>query len=121
MSVFYAALVVGGAVAVAYLWLVLDAFRRTRRELEDPALVLDEQETAETYERQGRGFSWVAGLGVAASSALLVLVSLTASIWYLLPFLSIGTALAVVVAFLHDRGDLAPDDSALHREGAVRG
>ena len=119
MTAFYLALIIGGGVAVAYLWLVLDAFQRTRRELDDPALLLDEQETAETYERQGRGFSWVAGLGVAASSALLILVSLTASVWYVLPFLSIGSALAVVVAFLHDRGDLAPADSPVRREEAV--
>ena len=106
MIAFYVALVVGTVVAGAYLDLVYDGFQRARREYENPTLVLDDAEVAESYERQGRGFSWVAGGGVVVSSTLLIAASVTGAVWYLLPFLGIGTAIAVVVAFLYDRGDL---------------
>jgi len=117
MFAFYVALAVGTVVAATYLYLVYDAFRRTRKEYDEPALVL-EDDPADSYDRQGRGFSWVAGGGVVVSSTLLILASVTSAAWYVLPFLGIGSAIAVVVAFLHDRDD--QDAVVLETQGARR-
>lgn len=109
MTAFYIVLVVGVVVAVAYLALALEEFRRARRGRQ----VIDD-ESPEAFERQGRGFSWVAGGGVVVSTTLLVLISVNAAFWYLLPLLGIGSALAVVVAFVVDRSEArtAVDDQA---------
>jgi hypothetical protein len=40
---------------------------------------------------------------VVVSTGLLALISVWSPAWYLLPFLSIGSAVAVVLAFLRDR------------------
>lgn len=119
MPVFYIALLAGIAVAVAYLYLVKDGFERVRRDYDDEAAGVPR--TAEVdYELQGRGFSWVAGGGVVASTTLLVLASYTGAVWYLLPFLAIGTAVAVVSAFLVDRREDAVSAAAATAEGVAR-
>jgi len=103
MAGFYAALVVGAVVALAYLALVFIEFRRVRRHYADGGL----GQAVDIEEPEGRhaegGFSWIAGAGVLASLLLLVLASVWGWTWYLLPILSIGTAVAVIVAFITDR------------------
>jgi hypothetical protein len=112
MAFFYIALIIGAGVAVIYLWLVIAEFRRVRREFTAGgtgaalAAVRDE-DRPEVYERQGRNFSWMAGGGVVISTSLLALASVTASAWYVLPFLAIGSAIAVILAFLVDRREAA--------------
>jgi hypothetical protein len=109
MVAFYIALIIGIAVAAGYLGLVLDAFLRARREFianaapTGTAASDHDPDRPEVYERQGRNFSWMAGGGVVASTSLLVLASVTPDAWYVLPFLGIGSAIAVIVAFLIDR------------------
>ena len=104
MFAFYLALLVGIGLAAVYLFLVFDGFQRVRREYADGVIPADD--AADEYARQRKGFSWVAGGGVLVSSTLLILASVSGSTWYLLPILSLGSALAVVVAFVVDRGDL---------------
>ena len=103
MAAFYIALAIGIVVAIGYLALVFDAFRRSRREFITGVPARDDEDRPEVYERQGRNFSWMAGGGVIVSTTLLVLVSVTPGAWYILPFLGIGSAIAVIVAFLIDR------------------
>ncbi|MFL6089323.1 MAG: hypothetical protein ACJ71Z_04190 [Aeromicrobium sp.] len=108
MTAFYVALALGGLVAIAYVALGLEEFRRARRTY---------GETAETavdsdFDTQGKGFTWVALGGVVVSTTLLVLISHWSWSWYVLPFLSIGSASAVVLAFLVDRDESAPTEAA---------
>ncbi|HEX6519624.1 MAG TPA: hypothetical protein VF070_06345 [Streptosporangiaceae bacterium] len=112
MTAFWIALSIGIVVAATYLALVFDAFGRSRREFAagTPAQA-DGDDRPEVYERQGRNFSWMAGGGVIVSTTLLVLVSVAGWTWYILPFLGIGSAVAVILAFLIDRRGAA-------REGA---
>lgn len=99
MTTFYIALVLGAVVAVAYVALGYAEFQRARRTYGESAATVSDDD----LDAQGRGFTWVALGGVVVSTTLLVLISHTSWAWYVLPFLSIGSALAVVVAFLVDR------------------
>ena len=103
MIAFYIALVLGGIIAVAYLALGYAEFQRARKTY--GAAV--ETATDDELEAQGRGFTWVALGGVVVSTSLLVLISHTGWAWYILPFLSLGSALAVVAAFVVDREEAA--------------
>jgi hypothetical protein len=99
MIAFYIALVLGTAIAAAYLTLGYREFQRTRRTYDQIESVEDE---TEVFADQEGKFTWVALGGVVVSTGLLVLASISGQAWYLLPFLSLGTALAVVVAFIVD-------------------
>ena len=95
------ALGIGLVVAVAYVTLGYQELQRARRSYDDtPAAAADDVAIFE--EQEGR-FTWVALGGVIVSTGLLALISVWSPAWYLLPFLSIGSAAAVVVAFLRDR------------------
>jgi hypothetical protein len=102
MTAFYIALVLGGLVAIAYIALGFEEFQRARRTYGETA----EEVSGEELDAQGRGFTWVALGGVVVSTTLLVLVSHWSWSWYVLPFLSIGSAFAVVLAFLADRDEV---------------
>jgi hypothetical protein len=104
MGAFYTALAVGTVIAVAYLTLGYQEFRRARRTYDSAAP--DADETAVFAEQEGK-FTWVALGGVIVSTGLLVLASISGAAWYILPFLSLGSALAVVVAFVVDREESA--------------
>jgi hypothetical protein len=99
MIAFYIALVLGGVIAVAYIALGYAEFQRARKTYGEVA----ETATDDDLDAQGRGFTWVALGGVVVSTTLLVLISHTGWAWYILPFLSLGSALAVVAAFVVDR------------------
>jgi hypothetical protein len=101
MTAFYIALALGGLIAVAYIALGFEEFQRARRTYGETIAPTSDHD----LDTQGRGFTWVALGGVVVSTTLLVLISNTSWAWYLLPFLSIGSALAVVVAFVVDRED----------------
>jgi hypothetical protein len=104
MTAFYLALVVGVVVTAAYVTLAARAFLRIRTEVLAAQPAAAEAEPDEVYHAQGRGFAWKATAGVVASTLILVAVSRTPGAWYLLPFLAIGSSIAVVVAFLVDGG-----------------
>jgi hypothetical protein len=93
---------VGVLTAAVYVALTVRAFLRVRGQ----ALAGDERveaEPATAYDGQSRYFACKAVGGVVASTLLLVLVSMSGLSWYLLPFLAIGTSIAVILAFLLDR------------------
>ena len=103
MSIFYVALVAGFVIAVVYLGLVVEEFLRSRREYLADVGGPDDAEDPHTYEIQEGGFSWVAAGAVVGSTILVVLISVTGKAWYILPLLSLGSAIAVIVAFQSDR------------------
>lgn len=106
MVAFVIALIVGLGVAAAYVALATDSFRDVRRKTIAAAASgepLTDPHDDSVYAEQGGDFAWKASLGVIASIVLLVLIGVDPVFWYVLPFLSIGTAMAVVVAFVVDR------------------
>jgi hypothetical protein len=103
MSIFYLALAAGFIIAVAYLGLVVEEFLRSRREYLAGIGGADDAHDPLEYERQEGGFSWVAAGAVVVSTLLIVLISVTGRAWYILPLLSLGSAVAVIVAFVSDR------------------
>lgn len=100
MAAFWIAAVLGALVAVVYLALALRSFLRVRRAV--LAGRADELGDDATYARQGGDFTWKAGAGVVASITVISCLSLGGGWWYLVPFLAIGSAVAVVAAFLYD-------------------
>jgi hypothetical protein len=99
MTAFVIAVIVGGLVAVVYVFLAGAQIGRVRervlaggREIDDPAV----------YDGQGRGFTVKATLGALASVLLLVGISVAPGFWYVLPFLAIGSAIAVIAAFVEE-------------------
>jgi hypothetical protein len=107
MVAFWIAVVLGGITAIVYLALALRSFRRVRRSV--LAGAVDEIGDDATFSRQGGDFTWKAGAGVVASITVIACLSLGGGWWYLVPFLAIGSAVAVVVAFLYD--ELHGDDA----------
>lgn len=101
MAAFVIAVIVGVVVAIIYLTLVIQAFIEVRgRALSG---IGDDLGTDEIYDAQGGRFVLKAGLGAVASVVVITLIGLTPSVWYLVPFLAIGTSIAVIEAFLTDR------------------
>lgn len=103
MTAFYIALVIGTIIAVAYITLAYQELQRTRRTRD----IVTDTTSEHDFDEQGKGFTWVALGGVVISTTLLVLISHAAWAWYILPVLSLGSALAVVLAFLVDRESTA--------------
>jgi hypothetical protein len=100
MAAFWIAAVLGSITAVVYLALALRSFLRVRRAV--LAGAADELGDDSTYAKQGGDFTWKAGAGVVASISVIAALSLGGGWWYLVPFLAIGSAIAVVVAFIFD-------------------
>ena len=101
MTAFIIALVAGIIVAAIYLGLVVKSFVDIRGRILSG--IGDDLGSDEIYDAQAGGFTVKAGLGAIASIIVIALIGLTPSIWYLVPFLAIGTAIAVIEAFLVDR------------------
>jgi hypothetical protein len=100
--IFVSGLAVGVLTAAVYVVLAVRAFLRVRGQV----LAGDERVEAEpstAYDGRSRYFAWKAVGGMVASTLLPVLVSMSGLSWYLLPFLAIGTSIAVILAFLLDR------------------
>jgi hypothetical protein len=103
MIAFWIAVVVGLVVAVAYIGLGVQAFLRVRRDVlavaasgEPDDLSTDEVGDADT-------FTWKALGAVVASTAVIALLGVSSVFWYIPAVLAIGSAVAVVLAFLIDR------------------
>lgn len=92
MTAFVIALAVGAVVTAVYIALAVRDIRRLRAAGPDLGGELGGSD----------GFTWKAGIGVALSVLLLVGISVSPAIWYVLPFLAIGSAIAVIVAFLEE-------------------
>lgn len=106
MTAFAIAVVVGAIVAVAYAALAIRSFLRVRSQI--LAGVGDDLGEEATYAEQGGSFTWKAGGGVLAAVGIISALSIGGGWWYLVPFLAIGTSVAVVLAFLLDDPATAP-------------
>ncbi|MDT5078517.1 MAG: hypothetical protein QOJ80_3154 [Mycobacterium sp.] len=104
MIAFWIAVVVGVIVGVAYLWLGVEAFLRVRRDV--LAIAASGQpadlDTGGLVD-DGRAFTGKAIGAVVASSAVIALLGVSGLFWYLPVILAIGSAVAVVSAFVIDR------------------
>jgi hypothetical protein len=100
MTAFVIALAVGIVTAIAYVALAARALARVRRQVLGAGPDLPER--AHVYDGQRDGFTWKAAGGVIASTLVIVLISTGSAWWYLVPFLAIGSSLAVIAAFLLD-------------------
>jgi hypothetical protein len=109
MTLFYIAAAVGSVLAVIYLIVGALSFLRIRRELAAGTGIdafdneLDSSEVALVP-----GFTWKATLAVLTSFVLLVAASYSGVFWYVLALSGLGTAAAVIVAFVLElHGDRA--------------
>jgi hypothetical protein len=104
MIAFWIAVIVGVVIAVAYLWLGVEAFLRVRRDV--LALAASGQSAdldVGGLDDDGRTFTWKAIGAVVASSAVIALLGVSGLFWYVPVILAIGSAVAVVSAFVIDR------------------
>jgi hypothetical protein len=104
MIAFWIAVVVGVVVGVAYIWLGVEAFLRVRRDV--LAIAASGQATdlaVDGLDDDGRTFTWKAIGAVVASSAVIALLGVNGLFWYVPVILAIGSAVAVVSAFVIDR------------------
>jgi hypothetical protein len=107
VTLFYIGAAIGAVLAVVYLIVGGLSFLRIRRELAEGTGIdeldreLDSSEVALVS-----GFTWKATLAVLTSLVLLVIASYSGAFWYVLALSGLGTAAAVIVAFVIElRGD----------------
>ncbi|MBJ7387283.1 MAG: hypothetical protein JHC55_22650 [Mycolicibacterium sp.] len=105
MIAFWLAVVVGMVVAVAYVALGVQAFFRVRRDVLALAASGETPELDETAldDADANTFTWKALGAVVVSTTVIVLLGVNSLFWYLPPILAIGSAVAVVAAFVIDR------------------
>lgn len=104
MTAFWIAVAAGVVVAVAYIALGVQAFLRVRRDVLAAAASgqIDDVKTDGLDESAGN-FTPKAIAAVAASTAVIALLGVSGLFWYIPAVLAIGSAVAVVTAFLIDR------------------
>ncbi|MEZ0340352.1 hypothetical protein ACAG25_10260 [Mycobacterium sp. pV006] len=104
MTAFWIAVIAGIVVGGTYLTLGVQAFLRVRRDLLAPTPAEPGAEIDTTgLEDDNRAFTWKALAAVGTSTAVIVLLGVSPAFWYLPAALAIGSAVAVVAAFLIDR------------------
>jgi cation transporter-like permease len=106
MSVAYVALAAGIIVTVAYLVVIFRGFSKSKAEMAafgGARLGQVHHVDDRIFKDQERGIDWKAAAGLVLSSVILWLVSVNASVWYAVPFLGLGTSLAVILAFILDK------------------
>lgn len=105
MIAFWLALVVGVVIAVVYFALGVQAFLRVRKEVLALAAAGETSELDVTAldNEEGSTFTWKALGAVIASTTVIVLLGVNSLFWYIPPILAIGSAVAVIAAFLIDR------------------
>ena len=108
MVIFYIGASIGLILAVIYLIVGALSFLRIRRELlkGNNFEVQLEQKSDPSKVALVPGFTWKASLAVLTSFVLLVIASYSGVFWYVLALSGLGTAAAVIVAFVLElRGD----------------
>jgi hypothetical protein len=109
VTLFYLGAGIGSVLAVVYLIVGTLSFLRIRRELAaGTSIDAFEEELDASEVALVPGFTWKATLAVLTSFVLLVVASYSGVFWYVLAFSGLGTAAAVIVAFILElRGDRA--------------
>lgn len=110
MAIFYIGASIGLILAVVYVIVGALSFLRIRRELlsgiswDGEGLENEPSEVALVP-----GFTWKATLAVLTSFVALIIASYSGAFWYVLALSGLGTAAAVIVAFVLElRNDRAP-------------
>jgi hypothetical protein len=106
----YVAVIAGVVVGAVYLWTVLDGLLHARAEMKAHGggkLGAVHSVPDQVYRDQEKGLLVQSAAGVVLSTLALAVLALGPVTWYLVPFLSIGTAIAVIVAFAVERRDRA--------------
>ena len=107
MTLFYIGATIGLVLAVIYLAVGTKSFLRIRRELATSAgteALDNELDSAEVA--LVPGFTWKATVAVLTSFVLLIIASYSGVFWYVLALSGLGTAAAVIAAFVLElRGD----------------
>ncbi|HET7741071.1 MAG TPA: hypothetical protein VFL67_10520 [Mycobacterium sp.] len=103
MIAFWITVVIAVVVAVVYVTLAVQSFLRVRR---DVLALAASGETAQIdttgLDDDGSGFAWKALGAVVVSTSVIVLLGVSPVFWYLPVILAIGTAAAVIAAFIID-------------------
>ncbi|AKK26512.1 hypothetical protein [Mycobacterium sp. EPa45] len=109
MTLFYLGAGIGLVLAVIYLIVGTLSFLRIRRELaEGTGIGAFDEELESSEVALVPGFTWKATVAVLTSLVLLIIASYSGAFWYVLAFSGLGTAAAVIVAFILElRGDRA--------------
>ncbi len=109
MTLFYLGAGIGVVLAAIYLIVGALSFLRIRRELAaGTGIDAFEEELDSSEVALVPGFTWKASLAVLTSFVLLVIASYSGAFWYVLAFSGLGTAAAVIAAFVLElRGDRA--------------
>lgn len=109
MIVFYIGTGVGIIVSAIYIVAGTLSFLRIRRELLggttselDEGIRFDKQAIEHSAVSGIPGFGWKATVAVATSFVALVIASFSSVFWYVLPLTGLGTAVAVIVAFVSE-------------------
>jgi hypothetical protein len=105
----YAALCIGAVIALVYMIVLLKGLEQSKREMSlYGGSALGEVQVFDDalFDDQESGVLWRAGIGLVLSTVVLMLLLASPMFWYVVPFLSFGTAIAVVLAFLTDREKL---------------
>jgi hypothetical protein len=104
--IFYIGATIGLILAVVYLIVGALSFLLIRRELLTGNSLVREEVEDSSEVALVPGFTWKASLAVLTSFVLLVIASYSGAFWYVLALSGLGTAAAVIVAFLLElRGD----------------
>ena len=108
MTIFYIGTGIGLVLAVVYLVVGTASFLRIRRDLLTVRAADGEAESDRVSGGSNTvsvvpGFTWKAGLAVFASFLILVAASYGSSVWYLMALGGLGTAAAVITAFVSER------------------
>ncbi|UNB53490.1 hypothetical protein [Mycolicibacterium sp. YH-1] len=103
MIAFWITVVIAVVVAIVYVTLAVQSFLRVRR---DVLALAASGETAQIdttgLDDDGTGFAWKALGAVVVSTSVIVLLGVSPVFWYLPVILAIGTAVAVIAAFIID-------------------
>lgn len=102
----YSALFIGIVIALVYMNVLLKGLAQSKREMSlygggelGEVRVVDD----DVFDSQEIGVLWKAGIGLVLSTVVLTLLLANPKFWYAIPFLSFGTAIAVILAFLSER------------------
>ena len=112
MIAFWIAVIVGVAVAVAYITLGVQAFARVRKEVLSAATRGATDDLSADEVGDDGGFTWKAIGAVIFSTLVIVLLGVSSVFWYVPAILAIGSSVAVSVAFVIDRRGIQGDGKA---------
>ena len=104
----YIATALGLVVGAVYLWVVLQGLITAKNDMVTHGggrLGTVQHVPDKVFRDQEKGLLLQSAAGVVLSTLALLLLALGPVYWHIVPFLSIGTAIAVIVAFAVERRD----------------